>query len=46
MTNILFKYQELYHPVVDFEPGNDTLFPFDFTFANKDLDAAIVSDTN
>lgn len=42
---ILRKYQHQFHPLVDFDPAKDKLYPFDFTEKNKELKAEEISDT-
>jgi peptidoglycan LD-endopeptidase LytH len=46
LTNILHKYQEIFHPVVGFDPETERLTAFDFTSANKELTTDTVADTN
>jgi murein DD-endopeptidase MepM/ murein hydrolase activator NlpD len=44
-ANFLKKYQSIYHPVVDFDAGSDTLLLMDFTDNNLELSGEILSDT-
>lgn len=46
LENALIKNRPDFHPVVDFDPAKEKLFPFDLTDANKALHADIVADTN
>jgi len=41
--SIMRKYQFIFHRVVDFDPANDRLFPFDFTQNNTELTPQILS---
>lgn len=45
LTNVLKTHAGQFHPVVPFEPGQDRLYPFDFTVANADLTSEMVADT-
>ena len=45
MINILHKNQDIFHPVVPFEPGSDKLLGLDLTASNKDLNAVLINDT-
>jgi murein DD-endopeptidase MepM/ murein hydrolase activator NlpD len=46
LENILVKNRPDFHPVVDFDPGTEKLFHFDFTSANTELKAFDIGDTN
>jgi peptidoglycan LD-endopeptidase LytH len=43
--NVLLKYRNDFHRVVDFNPSKDKLYHFDFTAANHELTDALVTDT-
>lgn len=45
LASILGKHRQEYHTVVPFDRGKDKLLPLDFTAANKELSADILSDT-
>lgn len=45
MENVLMKHGANFHPVVNFNPGTEKLFHFDFTSNNKDLISAVLADT-
>jgi len=42
---VLQQHQGAFHPIVPFDPGNDKLYPLDFTDANTLLDAGQIADT-
>ena len=46
LENALVKNRINFHPVVDFDPGKEKLFPFDLTSANTELGRLDISDTN
>ena len=45
LENALIKNQANFHPVVDFDPDKQKLFPFDFTDSNTTLGASEIADT-
>ena len=46
LENALVKNRINFHPVVDFDPGKEKLFPFDLTSSNTELGRLDISDTN
>lgn len=42
LSNLLLHYQNLFHPVVDFNPETDRLLPMDFTVSNTSLTEDII----
>jgi len=46
LENALVKNRLNFHPVVDFDPEKEKLFPFDLTSANTELGRLDISDTN
>ncbi len=46
LENALIKNRADFHPVIDFDPATEKLFPFDFTQTNKVLGASEIADTN
>lgn len=45
IISALRNYQQVFHPVVPFDPVKDRLLPMDFTERNEELEAEILSDT-
>ncbi|HMO63057.1 MAG TPA: peptidoglycan DD-metalloendopeptidase family protein [Ferruginibacter sp.] len=43
--NVLLKYKNDFHPVVEYNPATDKLYHFDFTAANTELTEALIADT-
>ena len=46
LENAIIKNQNDFHPVVEFDPAVDKLFPLNFTSSNNELSAGTVADTN
>jgi len=45
LENVLIKNRSAFHKVVNYNAGNEKLYPFDFTAANSELTSAIIADT-
>lgn len=45
LENALIKNRADFHPVVDFDPAKEKLFPFNFTASNTTLGASEIADT-
>ena len=46
LENVLLRNRADFHSVVDFDPAQDKLFPFDFTDSNKVLTAGEIANTD
>lgn len=45
LINLLRKYQDQFHPVVDFDPGKDSLLRMDLSSEQTELNEEIINDT-
>lgn len=45
LSQLLLRYQSVYHPVVAFNPDAQRLYPFNFTAENTELSESVIADT-